>query len=124
MQTMTKHVRGPAILFALGIGAANVCGGAVAGVANANDFPTIRYEVSGPAVAEYISYQTANGQQRAVNAKLPWSTEFMGFGGIVSVISAQGPGPITCKILIDGNVVSNATATVGTPARTVCTHDG
>ena len=26
------------------------------------------------------------------------------------------------KIVIDGNVVSNATATVGTPARTVCTH--
>jgi Mycobacterium membrane protein len=119
MQSMTKHLRGPAILVALGIGAANTCA-----VANANDFPTIRYEVSGPAVAEYISFQTNTGQQRAVNAKLPWSTEFPGFGGIVSVISAQGPGPITCKILIDGNVVSNATATVGTPARTVCSHDG
>jgi Mycobacterium membrane protein len=117
MQTMTKHLRGPSILFALGIAAANACG-----VANANDFPTARYEVSGPGVAEYISYQTDTGQQRAVNVKLPWSTQFTAFGGQVFVISAQGPGPLTCKILIDGNEVSNATATVGTPARTVCSH--
>ena len=96
--------------------------GTVAGVANAGDFPQVRYEVSGPGVAEEISYQTDTGQQRAMNARLPWSTEFTGFGGEVFVISAQGPGPITCKILMDGNVVSDATASVGAPARTVCTH--
>jgi len=39
----------------------------------------------------------------------------------VYVISAQSPGSITCKILIDGNVVSEATAS-GAPARTVCSH--
>ncbi|HTY31146.1 MmpS family transport accessory protein [Mycobacterium sp.] len=118
---MTSHLRGPSILFALGIGFANICGGTVA-VAGASDNPQVRYEVSGPGVAEYISYQTDSGQQRAVNAKLPWSTQFTGFGGEVFVLSAQGPGPINCKILMDGNVVSDATATVGTPARTVCTH--
>jgi hypothetical protein len=106
------------MLFAIGVALANTCG-----VANAaKDFPTVRYEVSGPAAAEFIYYQTDTGQQRAVNATLPWSTEFTGFGGEVLVISAQGPGPLTCKILLDGNVVSNATATTGTPARTVCTH--
>ena len=119
---MTSHRSGPSILFALGIGFANMCGGAVAGVASANDNPQVRYEVSGPAVAEYISYQTDTGQQRAVNPKLPWSTQFTAFAGEVFVLSAQGPGPLTCKILMDGNVVSNATATVGTPARTVCSH--
>lgn len=119
---MTSHLSGPAILFAIGIGFASVCGGTVAGVANAGDNPKVTYEVSGPGVAEYISYQTDNGQQRAVNAKLPWSTQFTAFGGEVFVISAQGPGPITCKILLDGNVVTDATATVGTPARTVCSH--
>jgi len=118
---MTSHLGGPSILFALGIGFANICGGTVA-VAGAGDNPQVRYEVSGPGVAEYISYQTDSGQQRAVNAKLPWSTQFTGFGGEVFVLSAQGPGPINCKILMDGNVVSDATATVGTPARTVCTH--
>ncbi|HSS26119.1 MAG TPA: MmpS family transport accessory protein [Mycobacterium sp.] len=115
---MTKHLRGPSMLFAIGIGFANMCG-----VANAsNDNPQIRYEVNGPAVAEFIYYQTDTGQQRAINAPLPWSTQFTGFGGQVFVISAQGPAPISCKILVDGNVVSNATATTGAPARTVCTH--
>jgi hypothetical protein len=114
---MTSHLRGPSIVFAIGIGFANVCG-----VAHASDFPTVRYEVSGPAAAQFIYYQTDAGQLRAVNAKLPWSTEFTGYGGGVYVVSAQGPGPISCKILMDGNVVSDATATTGTPARTVCTH--
>ena len=91
-------------------------------MASANESPVIRYEVSGPGAAEYISYQTNSGQQRAVNAKLPWSTQFTSFGGEVLVVSAQGPGPIECKILMDGNVVSDATATTGTPARTVCLH--
>ena len=115
---MTSHLSGPSILFAIGIGFVNACG--VANAAPEN--PQARYEVSGPGVAEYISYQTDTGQRRAVNAKLPWSTQFTSFGGEVFVLSAQGPGPINCKILIDGNVVSDATATVGTPARTVCTH--
>ena len=117
-ETMTTHLRGPSILFAIGVGLANA-----SGVANAiPENPRVTYEVSGPAVAEYISYQSDNGQQRAVNAPLPWSTEFTSFGGQAFVISAQGAGPITCKILIDGNVVSNATAATGTPARTVCSH--
>jgi Mycobacterium membrane protein len=115
---MTSHLRGPSILFAVGVGLANACG-----VANAiPENPRVTYEVSGPAVAEYISYQSDNGQQRAVNAKLPWSTQFTAFGGEVFALSAQGPGPISCKILVDGNVVSDATATTGTPARTVCSH--
>jgi hypothetical protein len=115
---MTSHLRGPSILIAIGVGLANGCGAANA----LPDNPRVTYEVSGPAVAEYISYQTDNGQLRAVNAKLPWSTQFTGFGGEVYTLSAQGPGPISCKIKLDGNVVSDATATTGTPARTVCTH--
>jgi hypothetical protein len=115
---MTLHLRGPSILFAVGIGLANACG-----VANAlPENPKVTYEVSGPGVAEYISYQSDTGQLRAVNAKLPWSTQFTAYGGEVFVLSAQGPGPINCKILLDGNVVSDATATTGTPARTVCSH--
>src|ERR1700761_5457553 len=117
MQIMTKHLGVASLLFAVGVGFANTCA-----VAHADDFPTVRYEINGPAVAQYISYQTDTGQLHQVNAPLPWSTQFTGFGGQVFVISAQGPGPISCKIIVDGNVVSNATATVGTPARTVCTH--
>ncbi|OMC44043.1 hypothetical protein A5745_22165 [Mycobacterium sp. IS-2888] len=118
MTSMTKHLRGPTLVFAIGIGVANACG-----VANAiPQNPKVQYEVSGPGVAQYISYQTDAGQQRQVNAPLPWSTQFTAFGGQVFVISAQGPGPLTCRILLDGNEVSKATATVGSPTRTLCTH--
>ena len=52
---------------------------------------------------------------------LPWKTQFTVVGNRVLVISAQGPGSITCTILLDGKVVSQATAN-GAPARTVCSH--
>lgn len=113
---MTSRLSGPAVLFAIGIGLSTTC----AGVAHATDFPQARYEVTGSSpVAEYISYQTDTGQQHAVNAKLPWSTQFTSFGGQVFVLSAQGQGTISCKILLDGRTVKDATAS-GTPARTVC----
>jgi Mycobacterium membrane protein len=120
MTSMTSRLAlsGSSLLFAIGIGVANTCG--VANAAPQN--PQVRYEVSGPGVANFIYYQTDTGQLRQVNAPLPWSTEFTSFGGEVFVVSAQGPGPLTCKILLDGNVVSSETATTGTPARTVCTH--
>ena len=112
-----KHLRGPSILCAIGFGFAATCG-----VANATpEPPQVRYEVSGPAVAEYLSYQSDTGQSQNANVKLPWSTEFQAYGGMVYVLSAQGPGSITCKILFNGSVVKEATAT-GAPARTVCSY--
>jgi hypothetical protein len=104
-------------LFAVCIAFAATCG-----VAHAGDFPQVRYEVSGSAgVAQLINYQTDAGQLRAVNARLPWSTEFTAFGGQVFVLSAQAEGTVSCRIIVDGNVIKDATAS-GTPARTVCSH--
>ncbi|AGC63286.1 putative membrane protein mmpS4 [Mycobacterium marinum] len=111
-----RRLSGPAILLAIGVGVAATCG-----VANADPFQQVRYEVSGPGVAEFVSYQTAKGQQRATNINLPWSSEFTAFGGQVFVLSAQGQGSITCRILVDGSVVTEQTGT-GTPGHTVCTH--
>ncbi|OBI85116.1 MmpS family transport accessory protein [Mycobacterium asiaticum] len=112
--------RAASILLAIGTAFA-----ATSGVASAvplpGQFPQVRYEVSGPGVAEYISFQTQNGQQRAVNVPLPWSTEFQAFGGQVFVLSAQGQGTIACKIILDGNVVNDAHST-GTPGKAVCSH--
>ena len=96
----------------------------VAGVANAKpELQRVRYEVSGNSpMAEYLSYQDDTGQQHQANVRLPWSTQFSAFAPSEEyVISAQGAGPITCRILIDGNVVNQATAN-GMPARTVCWH--
>jgi hypothetical protein len=112
--------RAVSILFATGTAFAATCG-----VANAvplpGEFPQVRYEVSGPGVAEYITFQTPNGQQHAANVPLPWSTQFQSFGGQIFVLSAQGQGTIACKILLDGNSVNDAHST-GTPGKAVCTH--
>ena len=85
----------------------------------------VTYQLSGSApVADYVSYQSDSGQagqERLAHVPLPWKTQFNFYGNPVLVISAQGPGSITCTILVDGNVVSQATAN-GAPARTVCSH--
>ncbi|MGH3970347.1 MAG: MmpS family transport accessory protein [Mycobacterium sp.] len=106
------------------LGVLVACSLTAAGVADAQpELAKVRYEVSGnSSVADYLSYQTDTGQQHQANVKLPWSTQFNAFApSEVFVISAQGPGPITCRILVNGNVVNQATAN-GQPARTVCTH--
>ena len=96
------------------------------GQANATGQLTqVTYQLSGSTpVADYISYQSDSGQagqERLAHVPLPWKTQFDFNGTPVLVISAQSPGSITCTILLDGNVVSQATAN-GAPARTVCSH--
>lgn len=97
--------------------------GGVCGVANAiGHAPQVTYQLSGSApVADYIAYQANTGQIMQPHVPLPWQTHFTGFGGEVFVISAQSPGSITCTIVVDGNVVSQATSN-GAPARTVCSN--
>jgi hypothetical protein len=94
------------------------------GVVNATvEPPLATYQLSGSApVADYVSYETATGQTLQAHVPLPWKTQFKSFGGYEEfVLSAQSPGSITCTILLDGKVVSQATSN-GAPARTVCTH--
>ncbi len=98
----------------------------ICGAANATGpVAQVTYQLSGSApVADYISYQTdtgQSGQTQQANVPLPWTTQFNAIGSEVFVISAQSQGSITCTILVDGNVVSQATAN-GAPARTVCSH--
>ena len=101
--------------------AAGMC--AVANAAGSDS--QLTYQLSGSApVADYISYETdsaQSGQTQQAHVPLPWTTQFSFKGSRVFVISAQSPGSITCTILIDGKVVSQATAN-GAPARTVCTN--
>jgi hypothetical protein len=105
---------GCSILFAVAVGSA-------CGVAKADNFPQVRYEVSGSGVAEAINYQMDTGQQHIVNVPLPWSTQFTSFGGQVFVLSVEGQGQVSCNIIVDGNSVFKATAS-GTPGRAVCSH--
>lgn len=122
--SMPRRVGGRLALSSLcAVPAALATAMAMCGVAAAVDPPPqVTYQLSGSApVAEYISYQTNTGQAVQAHVPLPWKTQFTSFGPEVFVISAQSPGSITCTILLDGNVVSQATAN-GAPARTVCTH--
>ena len=127
MTTPTRPVKartGSSILLAVLTALATTVG--VCGEANATGQQhQVTYQLSGSApVAEYISYQTNSGQTgqtQQANVPLPWTTQFSFTGSQVFVLSAQSPGSITCTILVDGNVVSQATAN-GAPARTVCTH--
>lgn len=98
----------------------------ICGVANATGPQSqVTYQLSGSApVADYISYQTNSGQTgqtQQAHVPLPWTTQFTVAASSVFVLSAQSPGSITCTILVDGQVVSQATAN-GAPARTVCSH--
>jgi hypothetical protein len=116
-----KHRAVPPILFAALI--AFSAAGGICGVANATgQTPQVTYQLSGSApVADYISYQTDSGQTQQAHVPLPWKTQFTALEYQVFVISAQSPGSITCTIVVDGKVVSQATAN-GVPARTVCSN--
>lgn len=118
----------PSILFAVVVGfAATVGGTATANAVVRPQVPKydkmIRYEVSGaPGTAEYLTYEIDYGQAHETNVRLPWSKQFSAdLAGHTLLLSAQGTGSgtLTCRILVDGNLVSQATAS-GQPARTVC----
>jgi Mycobacterium membrane protein len=90
------------------------------GTAQADPATQVTYELSGSApIADYVSYELESGQTQQARVPLPWKTRFTVNGTRVFVISAQGPGSITCTIRVDGKVVNQATAN-GAPARTVC----
>ncbi len=95
----------------------------VSGLANATpEQPEVTYQLSGSSpVADYISYQTLDGQIQQARVPLPFTTKFTSFGYQEYLLSAQSPGSVTCTILVDGKTVSQATAN-GAPARTVCWH--
>ena len=117
-----RHL-GPSIFAALTAFATTAGMCAVANAAGSDS--QLTYQLSGSApVADYISYQTdsgLSGQTQQAHVPLPWTTQFNVLDTKVYVLSAQSPGSITCTILIDGKVVSQATAN-GAPARTVCTN--
>lgn len=84
----------------------------------------VRYELDGAAVAGMISFTTgqASPVTEATRVRLPWQKEFDATGGFVPSVSVQGvgPGPISCRITVDGELVSAVTLE-GTDAVATCT---
>lgn len=116
-----KHRLAASILFAavtVIVAAVGMCGVAAA----VDPPPKVTYQLSGSApVADLVTYQTDTGQAIQAHVPLPWQMQFTSFGPEVFLISAQSPGPVTCTILLNGEMVRQATAN-GAPARTVCAH--
>jgi uncharacterized protein YceK len=96
------------ILFAIIVGGCS-------SVLEQNAGKTARYEVSGDSgMANNVTYEINNGQQQNNQVALPWSKEFtVGTGFQPLVLNAQnaGGGSISCRILVDGSVVSEHTST-------------
>ena len=81
---------------------------------NHNAGKTVRYEVtSDSTMANFVTYEVTGGQRQDAKATLPWSYEFIeGSGFQALVVNAQNPGTgwISCKILVDGSVLSEQTS--------------
>lgn len=75
------------------------------------------YRVSGTADSVELTYQneSGNGEQRTA-FMLPWSEEYRMPAGAFMYVSAQNAeasGRVTCEILVDGQVVEQATSQGG-----------
>jgi hypothetical protein len=84
----------------------------------------VRYELDGAPFAGMISF--TSGQASPVTdltrVRLPWRKEFDAAGGFVPSVSVQGAGPgsISCRIMVDGELVSAVTVE-GMSAVATCT---
>jgi hypothetical protein len=89
-------------------------------IANAH----VRYEIDGPAWAGFVTFTTARHglAVRETPIQLPWRTEFDASQGFIPTITAQnaGDGAISCRISVNGAVVSDVTSD-GTHGVATCT---
>lgn len=84
----------------------------------------VRYEIDGPAWAGFVTFTSARPGLAApvTPVQLPWRTEFDASRGFIPTITAQnaGDGAISCRISVDGTVVSDVTSD-GTFGVATCT---
>lgn len=74
----------------------------------------VRYEIDGPAWAGFLTFTSGRPGLAAppTPIQLPWRTEFDASRGFIPTITAQnaGDGAISCRISVDGTVVSEVTS--------------
>lgn len=75
---------------------------------------TVRYELSGsPTVANtiYVTYGRTQGSAKQARVSLPWTHSFPAQAGEYVYVSGQARGgPVSCRVLVDGRVMKEATA--------------
>lgn len=74
----------------------------------------VRYEIDGPAWAGFLTFTSGRPGLAAppTPVQLPWRTEFDASRGFIPTVTAQnaGDGAISCRISVDGTVVSDVTS--------------
>lgn len=84
----------------------------------------VRYELDGAPYAGMISFTSgqATPVTEVTGVRLPWRREFDAAGGFVPSVSVQGAGPgsISCRITVNGELVSAVTIE-GMDAVATCT---
>lgn len=74
----------------------------------------VRYEIDGPAWAGFLTFTSGRPglAMPPTPVQLPWRTEFDASRGFIPTITAQnaGDGAISCRISVDGTVVSDVTS--------------
>jgi hypothetical protein len=84
----------------------------------------VRYEIDGPAWAGFVTFTSARPGLAVPETpiQLPWRTEFDVSRGFIPTITAQnaGGGAISCRISVNGAVVSDVTSD-GTYGVATCT---
>jgi hypothetical protein len=74
----------------------------------------VRYELLGPPLAGFVTFSAARPGlvEPRSPVQLPWRTEFDASQGFIPTITAQnaGEGAISCRITVDGAVVSDVTS--------------
>ena len=86
----------------------------------------VRYELDGPPFAGMISFTSgqASPVTEVTRVRLPWQKEVDAAGGFVPSVSVQGAGPgsISCRIMVNGELVSAVTVE-GVNAVATCTAE-
>ncbi|WP_210746812.1 MmpS family transport accessory protein [Nocardia speluncae] len=94
---------------------------------DAGDEITVTYEVRGTGSEAAVTYLGRDqGMAQETGVSLPWSKDVLisGWDRIVSMTAANGPagGDITCRILVDGRVMTEQTSS-GPYASASCSGD-
>lgn len=76
---------------------------------------TVTYEIGGTGRNSVkLTYENASGNSQQETINVPWSIEFQAPAGQFVYLSGQlavkGKSTVTCKILVDGQVIEEATS--------------
>lgn len=115
------------VIIAAVSGGGGAAGNGPAAPAEAGTGHTVRYEVTGAGTGMITFTTDANLSMSQATESLPWSTEVTFADTFFAPVSVNvsrsyqgGSGPLSCKIIVDGKVVTENNSTGGEFATVSC----